>query len=387
MAYDLLLKDGTVVDPSQEIHDVRDVAISDGKIAAVEAGIDEGSAREVVDATGLIVMPGLVDLHVHVFWGASHYGIDPDYGNVAKGVTTALDAGSSGARTFLAFRRYVLERSETRLYALLNISAMGMLSPKIGELEDLRWADVDDAVEIGRANGDYILGIKARLGAAQAADNDVDALKRAIEAAEALGKMVMIHVGGTKTPLVELTSMLRPGDVVTHSYHGNPHGVLDESGRVLDGIREARQRGVVFDIGHGAGSFSFATAEKALADDFAPGCISSDLHVYNIEGPVFDQLTTMTKFLHLGMSLDDVVRLSTQAPATTMGLSQSLGTLKVGAAADATIVSLDEGRFPLTDSLGVTVEARSSLTHVRTVRDGRIYRPWTSLTPSAFTER
>jgi len=387
MAYDLLLKNGTVVDPSQEVHDVRDVAIADGKIAAVEAGIDEGSAREVVDAAGLIVMPGLVDLHVHVFWGASHYGIDPDYGNVAKGVTTALDAGSSGARTFLAFRRYVLERSETRLYALLNISAMGMLSPKIGELEDLRWADVEDAVEIGRSNSDFILGIKARLGVAQAADNDVDALKRAIEAAEALGTMVMIHVGGTNTPLVGLTSMLRHGDVVTHSYHGNPHGVLDESGRVIDGIREARQRGVVFDIGHGAGSFSFATAEKALADDFAPGCISSDLHVYNIEGPVFDQLTTMTKFLHLGMSLDDVVRLSTQAPATTMGLSESLGTLKVGAAADATVVSLDEGRFTLTDSLGVSVEARSSLTHVRTIRDGRIYRPWTSLTPSAFTAR
>ena len=387
MVYDLLVKNGTVIDPSQEINGVRDVAIADGKVAALEAGIAEGSAREVVDASGLIVMPGLLDLHVHVFWGASHYGIDPDYGNVARGVTTALDAGSSGARTFLAFRRYVLERSATRLYALLNISAMGMLSPKIGELEDLRWADVDDAVEMGRANRDYILGIKARLAIPLAADNDVDALKRAIEAAEALGKMVMIHVGNTRTPLEELTSMLRPGDVVTHSFHGLPHGVLDDSGRVLDGIREARQRGVIFDIGHGAGSFSFATAEKALADGFAPGCISSDLHVYNIEGPVFDLLTTMTKFMHLGMTLGDVVRLSTQAPAAAMGLSESLGTLKVGAAADVTIVSLDEGRFILTDSEGVSVEARSALTHVRTIRDGRIYRPWLSRVPSAFTER
>ncbi len=387
MTYDLLVKNGTVVDPSQEIDGVRDVAIADGKVAAVGAGIGEGSAREIFDASGLIVMPGLLDLHVHVFWGASHFGIDPDYGNVAKGVTTALDAGSSGARTFLAFRRYVLERSETRLYALLNISAMGMLSPKIGELEDLRWADVDDAVEIGRVNRDYILGIKARLGVPVAADNDVDALKRAIEAAEALGTMVMIHVGNTRTPLERLTSMLRPGDVVTHTFHGHPHGVLNDSGRVLDGIREAQRRGVIFDIGHGAGSFSFATAEKALADGLVPGCISSDLHVYNIEGPVFDQLTTMTKFMHLGMALGDVVRLSTQAPATTMGLSESLGTLRVGAAADVTIVNLDEGRFTLTDSEGVSVEARSSLTHVRTIRDGRIYRPWLSRVPSAFTER
>lgn len=387
MAYDLLVKNGTVIDPSQGIDGVRDVAIADGKVAAIEAGIGEASAREVIDASGLIVMPGLLDLHVHVFWGASHYGIDPDYGNVARGVTTALDAGSSGARTFLAFRRYVLERSETRLYALLNISAMGMLSPKIGELEDLRWADVDDAVEIGRANRDYILGIKARLGVAQAAGNEVDALKRAIEAAEALGTMVMIHVGNTGTPLEELTSMLRPGDVVTHCFHGSPQGVLNDSGRVLEGIREAQRRGVIFDIGHGAGSFSFATAEKALADGFSPGCISSDLHVYNIEGPVFDLLTTMTKFLHLGMTLGDVVRLSTQAPAATMGLGESLGTLKVGAAADVTIVRPEEGRFTLTDSVGVSVEARSSLTHVQTIRDGRIYRPWLSRVPSAFTER
>ena len=387
MAYDLLIKNGTVIDPSQRLDAVRDVAIADAKVAAVEADIEEGSAREVVDAAGLIVMPGLLDLHVHVFWGASHYVIDPDYGNVAKGVTTALDAGSSGARTFLAFRRYVLEQADTRLFALLNISAMGMLSPKIGELEDLRWADVDDAVEIGRANRDYILGIKARLGAAQAADNDVDALKRAIEAAEALDSMVMIHVGSTKTPLDELTAMLRPGDVVTHSFHGHPHGVLDGSGRVLDGIKDAQRRGIIFDIGHGAGSFSFATAEKALADGFEPGCISSDLHIYNIEGPVFDQLTTMSKFLHLGMPLGDVVRLSTQAPAAAMGLSESLGTLKRGAAADVTIVSMDEGRYDLTDSEGVTVEASRSLKHVRTIRDGRVYRPWSGRSPTTFTER
>ena len=376
MIYDLLIKNGTVIDPSQEMHGVHDVAIGNGKVAALESGIGDGLAREAIDASGMIVMPGLLDLHVHVFWGASHYGIDPDYGNVAKGVTTALDAGSSGASTFPAFRRYVLERSTTRLYALLNISAMGMLSPKIGELEDLRWADVDDAVEVGRTNRDYILGIKARLSIAQAGSNDVDALKRALEAAEILDKMVMIHVGNTKTPLEELTSMLRPGDVVTHSFHGVSHGVLDDSGRVLEGILEAQQRGIIFDIGHGAGSFSFATAENALADGFTPGCISSDLHIYNIEGPVFDQLTTMTKFMHLGMTLDDVVRLSTEAPARAMGLSGSLGTLKVGATADVTIVSLNEGRFTLTDSTGVSVEANSFLTHVQTIRDGRIYRPW-----------
>ena len=310
MAHDLLIKNGTVVDPSQGLSAVRDVALSEGKVAAVETGILEGQTAEVFDASGMIVTPGLLDLHIHAFWGVSHYGIEPDPGNVAKGVTTALDVGSAGARTFSAFRRYVLETSATRLYALLNISAMGMISPKIGELEDLRWADVDEAVATGRANGDYILGIKARLSTTQAADNDVDALKRALEAAEALGGFVMIHVGGTKTPLEKLTAMLRPGDVVTHAFHGRSHGILDDAGRVLDGIREAESRGIVFDIGHGQGSFSFDVAEKALAQGFYPGNISSDLHIYNIEGPVFDQITTLSKFMHLGMSLEDVVRLS-----------------------------------------------------------------------------
>ena len=376
MTYDVLIKGGTLIDPSLGLNAVRDVALLDGKVATVEEGIPESRAREVLDASGLIVAPGLLDLHVHVFWGASHYGIEPDTGNVAKGVTTAVDAGSAGAGTFPVFRRHVLERADTRLYALLNISAMGMISPKIGELEDLRWADVESAVEMGRSNRDYVLGIKARLGVNIAGDQDVEVLKRAIEAAEALDGFVMIHVGRTKTPLDELASMLRPGDVVTHSFHGSHHGVLDDAGQVLEGVKEAQQRGVVFDIGHGAGSFSFDVAEKAISQGFFPGNISSDLHVYNIEGPVFDQLTTLSKFIHLGMSLEEVIRLSTEATARTMGMSDRLGTLKVGAEGDVTVMRLDESRFTLTDAKGVSVEARQRLSHVWTVRGGKIYRPW-----------
>ena len=375
LTYDLLIKNGTVVDPSQGLNAVRDLALSEGKVSALKEGISESGAGEVFDASGMIVTPGLIDLHVHVFRGASHYGIEPDVGNVAKGVTTALDAGSSGARTFAAFRRDVLEPAATRLYALLNISAMGMISPKIGELEDLRWADVDDAVAVGRANGEYILGIKARLGQAQAAGNDVEALKRALEAAESIGGFVMIHVGSTTTPLDKLCAMLRHGDVVTHAFHGRDHGILDDAGRVLDGIKEAESRGVIFDIGHGQGSFSFDVAEKALAQGFYPGNISSDLHVYNIEGPVFDQVTTLSKFFHLGMSLEEVILRSTSSAATAMGLER-LGTLKVGAEGDVTIMRLEEGRFTFSDSMGVDCEARQRLTHVRTVRAGKFYRPW-----------
>ena len=376
MTYDLLVRGGTVVDPSQRLHALRDVAFSAGKVSAVDESIPEAGARQVVDATGMIVTPGLLDLHVHVFWGASVYGIEPDIGNISKGVTTALDAGSAGAHTFPAFRRFIMERADTRLYALLNISGMGMLSGKIGELLDLRWADVEDAVSVGMDNRDLVLGIKARLSEWLTGDHDVESLKRALEAAEAIGGLVMIHIGRSKTSLEDLMAMLRPGDVVTHSFHSREHGVLDDAGRVIDGVREATERGVVLDIGHGAGAFSFDTAEKALAQGLPPGNISSDLHQGNFDGPVFDQLTVLSKFLWLGMDLDDVIRLSTQTTAEVMGLGDRLGTLRVGAEGDATVMRLDEGRFTLTDSFSRSVTANQKLTHVRTIKAGRVYSPW-----------
>lgn len=372
MSYDLLIKGGTVVDPSQELNVVRDVALSDGKVAAIEESIAESHAREVVDATGLVVTPGLIDLHVHAFWGASAYGMEPDIGNIAKGVTTAMDTGSAGATNFPAFRRYVLERADTRLFALLNISAMGMIWPRIGELTDLRWADVPEAVRVGRENRDFVLGIKARLSKSYAGENDVDSL----EAAEAIGGFVMIHVKDTKTPLKQLTPMLRSGDVVTHAFHGKSEDVLDDAGRVIDRFREDQQRGVIFDIGHGSGSFSFDVAEKAMSQDFFPDNISSDLYNSNVEGPVFDLVTTLSKFLWLGMFLYEVIRLSTETAAQIMGLEGRLGTLKVGAEGDVAILRLDEGKFTLTDANRVSVEACQKLNHVRTVKRGRIYRSW-----------
>jgi dihydroorotase len=374
--YDLIIKGGTVVDPSQGIHERRDVAFSNGKVAAIEPDISDNLSNDVVDAADAIVTPGLVDLHVHVYWGVGHYGIEADPTQVAKGVTTAVDAGSAGAWTFPAFRRYVMERSVTRLFALLNISSMGMISPKIGELEDLRWADVEDATRVGHANPDHILGIKVRLSQPLTANHDVDSLKRAIEAAEELGKFVMIHVGNSFTPMEDLVGMLRPGDVVTHAYHGNAHGAMDDAGRVYDGIVEAQNRGVVFDIGHGRGSFSFESAEKALAQNFFPGNISSDLHIYNIEGPVHDQLSTLSKFLHLGLSLDEVVRLSTSATAQVMGHDDEIGTLKPGATGDATVMRIAEGKFTFVDSLDATVEGTRKLEHVATIKSGRLYQPY-----------
>ena len=390
MKYDLLIQGGTVVDPSQGLADRRDVAMARGKVAAVEPSIDAAEAAEVLDASGLIVTPGLVDLHVHAYWGASTYGVDPDISNAAKGVTTALDAGSAGAHTFGAFRRHTLTRADTRLFALLNISSMGMISPTIGELEDARWADVELAVESGLANRDYVKGVKARLGRHLVGDSDdVEMLDRALEAAERIGGFVMVHVGNTPSPLPTLLRMLRAGDVVTHCFHGFEDGVLEESGAVLEALMEAQGRGVVVDLGHGGGGFSLKAAEKAVAHGLLPDTISSDVHNVSIDGPVYDLLTTMTKMLYLGLSLEEVVRRSTETPARALGLDDRLGTLRVGAEGDAAVLRLDEGRFELVDRLttmtklgstrwepGVRFEATRRLSHVRTVLRGRVYRPW-----------
>ena len=376
MRYDLLVKGGTVVDPSQGLHAVRDVALSEGKVAAVESGIPEGQATEVVNATGLIVTPGLIDLHVHAYWGVCCYGIEPDASNIAKGVTTALDCGSAGARTFPAFRKYVLQRSDTRVFALLNISAMGMISTEIGELFDERWASVNEAVQAGRQNRDLVLGIKVRLSKNVTENSDkIELLKRAVEAGEALGMFVMVHVGDADMPLNRLTDMLRPGDVVTHSFR-HQGGVVGVDRHVLDGVREARERGILFDVGHGAGSFSFDTAERALSEGFAPDNISSDISLVSIEGPVFDLLTTLSKFIHLGLSLDEVIRLSTVTAAGIMGMAGRLGSLQVGAEGDVAVLRLDEGKFTFTDAEGVSVEGGQRLGHVHTVKGGRLYRPW-----------
>ena len=378
MAYDLVIKNGTAIDPSQGLNARRDVALSAGKIAVLAEQVSESDADEIVDAEGLLVVPGLVDLHVHVYWGVTDLGIQPDPTSLARGVTTALDAGSAGARTFRAFRKHVLDRADTRLFALLNVSAMGQLSNDIGELEDLRWADVEAAATTGRENRDLVLGIKARLSRNIAGEHDTDALKRALEAAEAIDGLVMIHVGDTSTPLEDLVAMLRPGDVVTHTFHGRSHGLLYDDGRVYAGVLEAQRRGVVFDVGHGAGSFSFRVAEKALAAGFVPGNISSDLHAKNVEGPVFDHVTVLSKFLHLGMPLDEVIRLTTTSSAGAMGLGDRVGTLKVGAVGDVALLRMDEGRFKLADAMGVSVEADRRLAHVATVRRGKVYRPWLS---------
>ncbi|HXJ81787.1 MAG TPA: amidohydrolase/deacetylase family metallohydrolase [Candidatus Methylomirabilis sp.] len=369
----MLIRGGRVLDPAQGLDDLRDVRIEGGRVAALGTDLRPAPGENVLDAAGLLVTPGLIDLHVHVFPGASHYGIEPDPHCLATGTTTVVDAGSAGALTFGAFRKYVIEVAETRILPFLNISATGMLSPDVGELEDLRFVDKGKALQTIEAHRDLIRGVKVRLSRELVGNNARAGLGIAREAAEAARLPLMVHPGDTPIGLGEILGALRPGDVLTHCFHGREEGVLDV-GSVRPEARTAVERGVIFDVGHGRGSFSFTTARRALAQGLAPGTISSDLHIYNVAGPVFDLATTMSKLLALGLSLAEVVRMTTAAPARALGEADTIGTLRPGAAADVTLLRIESGTFTFMDSHGEALVAGNRLVPMRVVRGG-VSRP------------
>lgn len=340
----------------------------------MDVSIPERNAKRVVDARDLIVTPGLIDFHVHVYEGVSHYGVDVDATCLERGVTTVVDAGSAGAETFPGFLAYVIGHARTRILAYLNISAIGMVGSQAGELEDLGYSDVDAAVNVVNQNRDVILGIKARMESQVHRNQGYAVLERAREASATAHVPIMFHIGDTHPPLSHLLKASRSGDVITHCFHSRPGGILDGRGQLLPEAADAAARGVVFDIGHGRGSFSYDVARKALDQGLRPDTISTDLHAYNVDGPVYDLLTTMSKFLHLGFPLSEVVYRSSTRPAELMGLSDRLGTLRPGAAADVTLLELREGPVPLSDAgwdVPVeTVTGQQLLVPAGVVRDG-----------------
>jgi dihydroorotase len=371
--YDLLIKGGTLVDPAQGINDRRDVAFAGGMVAAVAVDIPAEEAAETIDAGGKLVAPGLIDAHVHIYEGVSHYGINADKTCLARGATTVVDAGSAGADTFAGFRKYVIETSATRILAHVNISSMGMLSREVGELDDIKWASVPKALETIERNRDLVLGVKVRLTRHQLVGEaaGIKPLHLAREAADAAGLPIMVHPQEAWCDsLDDILAVMRDGDVLTHTYHGLSHGILDEAGKIRPSVRAARDRGVVFDVGHGQGSFVWDVCERALAQDFPPTTISSDLHKYNVDGPVFDLATTVSKFFHLGLSLDDALAKATAVPARVVGMAGKIGTLAPGAHGDAVVLDPREGNFTFTDSAGDTRTGHLRLDPVAVVKAG-----------------
>jgi dihydroorotase len=372
--FDLLVKGGTIIDPADGSQENKDVAIAQGRIVSVAKDIPRDLSWEVLDASGHLVTPGLIDIHVHVYPGVSHYGVEPDVTCLARGVTTVCDAGSSGADTFEGLRRYVIDVSETRILAFLNISTIGMISPLDNELEDLKHANPERAIGVCERNRDIIQGVKVRLSRPMVGNNGLQPLLLARRAAEAVGMPLMVHVGDTPSPLGEILSELRPRDILTHCFHGRKHGILDEQGEVLPEVVDAVKRGVIFDVGHGVGSFSFEVARRALKAGLSPGTISSDLHFYNVNGPVFDLATTMSKFLLLGLPLSEVLAKATTTPAALLGLSDCVGSLREGFLADVAVFKVSQGDFEFEDSLKQKVHGDQRLEPLAVIRGGRVYR-------------
>jgi dihydroorotase len=383
---DLAIVGGRVLDPGQGIDRVARVMVTDGVISAItEDGADAGRTPRgapggrppgpaQLDVSGLIVVPGLVDLHTHLYRGVSHYGIDADAFCLGRGVTTAVDAGSSGAQTFPGLRDYVIDRARTRILAFLHIAVQGMITNLLGELEDVRWASVAQAVERARENPDVIVGIKVRLGYQMVGKDPALALRLAREAADTLGLPLMVHVIDMQPPIGWLLPYLGRGDVVTHCFHGNPGGILNAEGRLFPAVRQARERGVRFDVGHGAGSFAYRVARRAIAQGFPPDTISSDLHAHNVDGPAYDQATTLSKLLHAGMELPEVIRATTAAPAQAARWQDRIGALAPGREADLTGLELRTGHWALPDAAGATEVVERLLVPRLVVRAGEVRR-------------
>ncbi|MCE2414638.1 amidohydrolase/deacetylase family metallohydrolase [Candidatus Poribacteria bacterium] len=377
MNYDLIIKNGTVVDPAQGIHARKDVAFANGRVSAISDDIPTSEAREVLDAEGCFVTPGLIDLHVHVFYGVSHFGIEPDPTCLARGATTVVDAGSAGADTFPGFRKYVIDVSDTRILAQLNISSQGMLTQEIGELENPDYADVGKACQMIEQHRDIILGVKVRLTRETIVGERAKMLPlhRAREAADAAGLPLMVHPQDAWCESIDdILALMGERDILTHCFHDMACGILDENDRIRDAVHAAIERGVIFDVGHGAGSFSWDVVQKAMAQGVEPTTISSDLHIYNVHGPVYDLVNVVNKFLYLGMSLDDALAKVTSIPAETILMPGQVGTLAVDAWGDAVIFELREGEFQLVDAHDQVRVGKQILEPVVVVKGGQVYR-------------
>jgi dihydroorotase len=374
---DLILRGGRVIDPANGRDEIADIAFSDGKVAAIGPDLSRESA-EIVDARGLIVAPGLIDLHTHVYWGGTSLGVDAADVARKSGTTTFVDAGSSGPGNFHGFRRHVIEPSPLRILPYLNVSFPGIFafSPTVmvGEAADLRLIDPRECVRVINANRDLIVGVKVRVGRGAGGNSGIAPLDIALEVAEETGLPVMAHLDNPPPSRLEVVSRLRRGDVLTHCFRPFPNAPVRPDGRVREEVVEARRRGVVFDIGHGSGSFGFGTAEQMLEAGFPPDVISSDVHTLSINGPAYDQLVTMGKFLALGMDLAAVIGAATAAPAAVLGRAD-LGRLSVGAVGDASLLELVEGEFEYRDVLGETRRGRRQLAARGLVIAGKWWHP------------
>jgi dihydroorotase len=370
---DLVIRHARVLDPASGRDEVTDIAVSGGYIVGI-GGVADADAGRVIDATGMIASPGWIDLHTHVFNGASARGVHPDrQAGIATGVTTVVDAGTCGLFTWNTFREAVMEVATTRVLAFLNVSMVPTYAPKHGEWNNFSQGKTIALAEREAAEGRCV-GIKVLASQTHCGNLGIIPVELARQAARLAGTGLMVHIGNAPPVLEDVLALLGEGDIVTHSWHGKYGGLLGRDKKPLPETWAAVERGVKFDIGHGSASFSFETARRALDAGLPLHAISTDLHGGNVNGPVYDMATTMTKLLHVGMSLPDVVRLSTESPATLIQREHELGSLAVGREADITLFRLVEGDVELTDSERRTEWATRRLQVDYTIRAGQVVR-------------
>jgi dihydroorotase len=358
--FDLLIKNADVLDPSQNLRGRRDIGIRFGRIEALEREIAAERGVRVLDAGGRLTTPGLIDLHSHVYPYGSVLGIPADELVPYQATTTAVSAGDAGANNFAAFRRHIAGHSRTRLYAFVHIANMGLAGFPVPELFNIGYADVAVATRAVAENADMVIGVKVRMSENVIDKHGLEPLKRAIAACEAAGggAKVMCHIGGVQTRelMSQILDTLRPGDILTHAYSGAPNNTgqgtnIVQDGKLLPAALAAKKRGVVFDVGHGGGSFDYTMAEPAIAQGAPPDTISSDIHVFSGNTPGMPYLTwVMSKFLNLGFTLEQVVAMATVNPARIIGRLPRLGTLQIGAPGDVSILELVEGPVRFVDT-------------------------------------
>jgi dihydroorotase len=378
--FDLVIKGGDVLDPSQSLRGRRDIGIRYGVVEAVEAEIPAERALRVLDASGKLVTPGLVDLHCHVYPYGSALGIPADELVPHQCTTTCVSAGDAGANNFAAFRRHIVAQTRTRLYAFVHIANAGLTPFPVAELYNIDFAQVDVCARAVGENADMVLGVKVRMSENVIAKHGTEPLKRAILACEKSGSpaKVMCHIGGVENVglMSQILDLLRPGDILTHSYSGAPNLAgaftnIVQDGRLLPAALAAKQRSVMFDVGHGGGSFDYTMAEPAIAQGCPPDTISSDIHVFSGNTPGMPYLTwVMSKFMGLGFSLEQVVAMATVNPAKIINRLPKLGTLQVGAPGDVAIMELVEAPVSFVDTRNNRREGRVALKPVQTVTAG-----------------
>jgi dihydroorotase len=388
--FDVLIRGGEVLDPSQKLRGVRDIGIRNGVVEAVESGIAPERALRVVEAKGKLVTPGLIDLHAHTYPYGSAIGIPADELIPSQGTTTMVSAGDAGANNFAAFRRFIVASTRTRLYAFVHIANIGLAGFPIAELYNIDYARTEDAARTLAENSDIAIGIKVRMSENVIAKYGIEPLKRAIKACELSGvpgAKVMCHIGGVETVALmsDILNTLRPRDILTHCYSGAPNlsnqfTNIVQDGKLLPAALEAKRRGVHFDVGHGGGSFDYTVAEPAIAQGATPDTISSDIHVFSGNSPGMPYLTwVMSKFLNMGFSLEQVVAMATIAPARAIGKLAKLGTLEVGAPGDVSILDVVEGPVEFVDTRNNKRQGKVHLRPAQTVTGGIVFgRPYSA---------